>query len=155
MINNLVFEKEKISAINNAIYNICFSCQGLDILCDRCEVNQAKINIISLPLINNEQIEIKNLQVIYDNANEEDLEIGDITFDKNKVMLAQNAIEDLCSNCLGIGTLCFDCKIHELRRNLASLPLIDSVRTFDTTEKKSSAKSCGTSCSTGCKPKKK
>lgn len=143
-ISDIVFEKSKIDTLKEAINDLCLNCSGIGALCSECEVEQAKHS-------KNINLNTKNFEILTDNT---ELDFSKISFDKNRILLTQNAIEEVCTECPGAGILCFDCEIHQLRRTVASLAVIDNTPKFDNKGVKKSGGSCGTSCSTGCKPKK-
>lgn len=151
LVDELVFEAEKVEALITAIEDICLSCQGIGSACSECPTEDIKKQSLKLPLIDKSELSVRSFEVI-DNTK---TEFDDLIFDKNKILLAQNSIEEICCDCKGLGLLCRECKIHNIRRNLSSLPVIDSEPIMARkSKKKSSGKGCGTSCSTGCSTKR-
>lgn len=147
----LVFEAEKIENLIVAIEEICLSCEGIGSACSECPTDERKEQSLKLPLITEKELSVRRFEAI----NESEIKFDDLIFDKNKILLAQNAIEEICCDCKGLGILCRDCKLHAIRRNLSSLPVIDSEPIMaKKTKKASSGKGCGTSCSTGCSTKR-
>jgi hypothetical protein len=156
ILEELVFDKNKILAVNRAIEDLCMSCAGLGILCKDCPTDETKKELNTLAFKGNEEHlpGLKEFEVLIGNY---DISLSELIFDKNKVMTAQNTLEDLCADCQGAGILCFECTVHQARRTLASMPVIDVAPKFAKKakkEKSASGGSCGTSCSTGCGTKK-
>lgn len=154
-LNDMVIDNNKLIILNNALEDLCLSCAGIGILCNDCQSTATRKDLYKLALKNPETTfpfprEFERLTEFDNN-----LLFSGLLFNKNKVMIAQDAVEDICFNCAGAGILCFDCHIHQARRTLASLPVQEIAPKFSKKAKKeSSAKSCGTSCSTGCGTKK-
>jgi hypothetical protein len=147
----LVFEAEKIENLIAAIEEVCLSCEGIGSACSECPTDEIKKQSLRLPLITEKELSVRR----FENISEIDIKFDDLIFDKNRILLAQNAIEEICCDCKGLGILCRGCKLHSIRRNLSSLPVIDSEPIMaKKTKKSSSGKGCGTSCSTGCSTKR-
>jgi len=139
---------EELLSSKEKIEDICFSCKAINILCNQCPVNQVLEQIVS----RDETIKRKAFAVV--SPKNEELNISEINFEKNPVLLAQNSLEDICFHCEEIGIKCDDCFVHEIKRALASLPLLDIPEIRKKVAKKTGG-GCGTSCSTGCGTKKK
>ena len=156
-IKDLVFDNNKLLNLNQSIEDLCLSCSALGILCSTCPADNTKKTLYDFASQNNIYFPLpKQFEIL---AGESNISFTELLFDKNKVIIAQNTLEDLCSNCAGSGILCFDCNVHEARRTLASLPVKDIDPMARKAKKKAAAsgeaKSCGTSCSTGgCGTKK-
>src|SRR5688500_14501255 len=123
ILEDLVFDSNKILTLNNSIEELCLCCAGIGIFCNGCPVNETKNALYSLAVKNNENsfpIPKEFQRLIGEDLN---LSFSDLIFDKNKLLIAQNAVEDLCFNCAGTGILCSDCTVHQARRTLASLPV--------------------------------
>lgn len=161
ILEDLIFDRAKILTVNRTIEDLCLSCAGLGILCNGCPADEAKKSLNYLAFKGNETgfSVVRELEPLIENdiPSGNNLSFSDLIFEKNKILLAQNAVEDLCFNCAGAGILCNQCNIHQARRTLASLPVKDNEPFVKKAKKKESAASggsCGTSCSTGCGTKK-
>lgn len=144
-------DKNKIEILIDSINNLCIKCEYIGQICDICSIGESKTLLKELNL----PAEVINALKTYSVLNEIENFNDEPEFNKNDVLLTQNAIESLCDGCEYIGSYCLDCKIHEIRRQIASLPLKEVEMFKEVKQKKSSGGGCGTSCSTGCSTKKK
>jgi hypothetical protein len=154
VLEELIFEKNKILTVIAAIEDLCLSCAGLAVLCSECPADPIKKDLSYLPVSDTQDYFplIREFERLTGDLN---ISFRELIFDKNKIMLAQNAVEELCLNCSGAGILCGDCTVHQARRTIASLPIKDSeLFSPKSAPRAKAAKSCGTSCSTGCGTKK-
>jgi hypothetical protein len=160
ILEELVFDPNKILTVNRSIEDLCFSCAGLSILCKECPTAETKkaLNLLAFKGNETDFTAVREFMVLIEKGGlpGNNLSFSDLIFEKNKILLAQNAVEDLCFNCPGAGILCGECSVHQARRTLASLPVKDEpfVNKAKKKEKAASGGSCGTSCSTGCGTKK-
>lgn len=154
ILEELIFDKNKILSVNQSIEDLYRSCSGFGIL-NEYPTDETKKTLNALDAKGNELYftAIRKFEQLIENNY---LSFRYLIFDKNKVILAQNSVENLCVNCAGAGILCNECTIHQTRRTLASLPVKDIELFKEVKKKKSSVSggSCGTSCSTGCGTKK-
>ncbi len=151
-ITELVFETNKLLTLQSSIENLCLTCEGLATVCNSCPTNNAMDLLVNIPN-QTESLSKKTYDLL---TQVKEIAFQDLVFEKNTILLTQNAIEAICEDCKGIGLLCRVCNIHKVRRTIASLPVIDNTPSFSKKkEKNTEAKSCGTSCSTGgCGTKK-
>jgi hypothetical protein len=158
LLEDLIFDKNKITTVNQAIEDLCFSCAGLDKFCSECPADQSKKELNRLAF-KEEKTDVRIIMELGKLIETNEISFNEITFEKNKILMAQNAVEDLCFACSGAGILCSECTVHQARRTLASLPVKENdpyakkVKKTDSGAAKGG--SCGTSCSTGCGTKKK
>jgi hypothetical protein len=155
LISDLEFNKKDILNVKQSIENICLTCKGISVLCKQCPVDSAISSVFSLkandpdnlgPLLKNE------FELLTEKP---EITFSELIFDKNKVFISQDSLESLCENCQGAGILCEMCQVHQMRRDLASLPVIDIEMKFPSKKEKKSGGGCGSSCSTSCGTKKK
>ena len=139
LISELEFEKEHILNVKQAIEGICLHCRGIGILCGECPVDNVIDSLISMKLKTSDNINPlikKEFELLTEGL---DVSFSELIFDKNKVFVSQDSLESLCENCQGAGILCDICHVHEIRRTLASLPVIDSEVKFSSKPAKKSA----------------
>lgn len=146
-----ILNLEKLDDLISNINNLCAKCENIGQICNICSVGESKTLIQSFDLPQNIISALKSYVVL----NEDSTYNDEIEFNKNDVLLVQNAIESVCEDCSYIGKYCMDCKVHDIRRQVASLPLNGTEVLQNIREKKKSGGGCGTSCSTGCSTKKK
>lgn len=150
VIENIIFNDEKINNLIENINNLCFKCEYIGKMCSICSVEEAK-NLIPKLNIKPELVsKLKSYRVLVSEVDDYE---GEIEFNKNNVLLTQNSIEEICENCNYLGSYCLDCNIHQIRRLIASLPLKE-IELFNPIKEKKSSGGCGSSCSTGCSTKK-
>lgn len=151
IVKEIIFDNSKILSLVNNFNSICINCDNIGIGCSICPVDATKSILETTKLDININFELKNYKLL--NPSEDSNNIS-LEFNKNDIMITQNSLEDICTTCSYVGSYCIDCSIHQVRRDLASLPLKEIK--MDMIKKEKSAKSCGTSCSTGgCSTKKK
>lgn len=127
-------DKSQLVELKKSLQDICFSCEGLDFLCSTCPINESFQAIYS-------KQELTSLSTTC-NYNKT---FSDLSFEKNKLFLANDYVEQICINCNYKGFSCLSCELHQVKRNLASLPVFDVK--FNQNEVK---KNCSNSCSTTC-----
>lgn len=138
-------DKSQLVELKKILQDICFSCAGLASICYSCSVNDAF-----------DAIYVKQDLVTLENpVNESNILLADLLFEKNKLLLANDFIDQICVNCTYQGFSCLKCELHKVKRNLASLPVfeIQNKVLFDNSSEPAK-KSCSTSCSTSCGVKK-
>lgn len=127
-------DKSQLAELKKSLQDICFSCDGLDFLCRSCPINESFQDIYS-------KQELTNLSTT-SNYNKT---FSDLLFKKNKLLLANDYVEQICINCNYKGFSCLSCELHQVKRNLASLPVFEIKSNREVVKK-----SCSTSCSTSC-----
>ncbi|GIW21859.1 MAG: hypothetical protein KatS3mg068_0866 [Candidatus Sericytochromatia bacterium] len=142
---DLEFDIKKLDNLVNNLKDICIECDLYNKFCQKCSINNS-LREISI-IIN------KNIHHLVDYFDNNNLSIHDLTFDKNKIFLIQNNLEEICSDCNYIGIYCKKCNIHKIKREIASLPVENISIKFEVSSKKIKS-SCGSSCSSSCSTKK-
>lgn len=138
-------DKNQLLELKKILQALCFSCAGLDSLCDECSVNDS-FEAIYLN---------QDLEMLSSSNDQANITFADLLFEKNKLLLANDYVEKICVNCNYQGFSCLKCELHKVKRNLASLPVfeIQNKVLFDNSSEPAK-KSCSTSCSTSCGVKK-
>lgn len=138
-------DKSQLVELKKSLQDICFSCDGLDFLCGNCPINESFQAIYS-------KQELTNSSATYDYNKT----FSDLLFEKNKLLLANDYVEQICINCNHKVFLCLKCELHKIKRNLASLPVfeIKNKVLLSSNSINHDKKSCSTSCETTCGVKK-
>lgn len=138
-------DKSQLLELKKILQELCFSCVGLDSLCDDCSVNDSFETIY----LN------QDLEMLSSSNDQSNITFADLLFEKNKLLLANDYVERICVNCSYQGFSCLKCELHRVKRNLASLPVfeVQNKVLFDNSSEPAK-KSCSTSCSTSCGVKK-
>lgn len=136
------FEKTKTDNAQLQLRELCSNCNGKNTICGICPVFDS-FNIIYSLSLEKSVFDFEKPDI------SENVSVIELIFEKNQILLANNAFEEICSDCSQIAISCLECPIHEIKRNIASLPVREPVNTH---LKKGEKTTCGTSCSSGkCK----
>jgi hypothetical protein len=136
---NIELKTNNINTLLENLEDMCIDCNAYRNLCNICPVNNSIAIVSKFKAIKIEETKIDGSNVSFHN----------LIFNKNKVLLVQNSLEEICSDCNLIGIYCKKCYIHQIKRDITSLPVKDSNIEYNYTNKKIK-KSCGTSCKTSC-----
>jgi hypothetical protein len=140
---NIELNIDKINILSESLKDICIDCKAYEKLCNVCPVNNSLKEISKF-----KNIELKESKI------QTDINLYDLIFDRNKIILAQDNLEEICIDCKLIGIYCKKCYIHKIKREISSLPVENITMTYNPVTKKVK-KSCETSCGTSCGTKKK